>query len=149
MSCINDALIQKYVDGETNPEEVTLVENHISICKKCGLKIENQRKLAVSVKKAINLLAKDSIAIPEFTFPAKNIKRHSLTIRRFSYIIAAACILLFVILITKKKEFKNEDEILLEAGSAMYVDANRPASELPLVISIIDVKGNITEYLIK
>jgi len=149
MSCINDDIIQKYIDGETNPGEITLVENHIATCKKCELKIENQRRLAVSVKKALNLLAKNSTEIPEFTIPSRHIKKPSLTIKRFSDIIAAACILLFVIFITKKKEIKNDDEIIIEIGSVMDVDANRPVSQLPLVISIIDSKGNISEYYIK
>ena len=64
--------------GKLIPEEVTLVENHIATCKKCALKIENQRRLATSVKKAINLLAKDSIEIPEFTIPSRHIKESPL-----------------------------------------------------------------------
>jgi hypothetical protein len=149
MSCIHDDIIQKFIDGETNPEEVTLIENHIATCKKCGLKIENQRKLATSVKKAINLFAKDSIEIPEFAIPLRLIKKPFLSIKRFSYIIAAACILMFVIVITKKKELKNLNEVTHETGFAMDIDANRSISQFPLVINIIDADGNIYEYFIK
>ncbi|MDO9340839.1 MAG: zf-HC2 domain-containing protein [Bacteroidales bacterium] len=149
MNCIHDDIIQKYIDGEANPEEITLVEKHIAICNTCAVKIENQRRLATNVKKAINLLAKDSIEIPKFAIPPRHIKKHYLTTKRLSYIIAAACILLFVFVITQKKEMKNQNEIILEIGSAMDVDANRPVTQLPLVISIIDAKGNISEYFIK
>jgi len=149
MSCIHDDIIQKYIDGETNPEEVILIENHIATCKNCGLKIENQRKLAASVKKAINLLAKDAVEIPEFTISSKHIKTPSLTIKRFSYIIGAASILLFVIVITNKREMKSQVEITLETGFAMDIDANRPVSQFPLVMNIIDADGNIYEYFIK
>jgi hypothetical protein len=149
MNCIKDDVIQKYIDGETTLSEAFLVESHIATCKKCELKIENQRRLAISVKKALNLLAKNSAEIPELAIPSRHIKKPSLTIKRFSDIFAAACILLFVIFITKKKEMKNDDEIIMEIGSVIDVDANRPVSQLPLVISIIDSKGNISEYYIK
>lgn len=149
MICINDDIIQKYIDGETNPKEVALVENHIATCKKCGLKIENQRKLATSVKKAINLLAKDSIEIPEFAVPSRHIKKPSLMTKRFSYIIAVACILLFVFVIMNKNEMKKQNEIIIEIGSVMDVDANRPLSDFPLVLNFIDAEGNISEYFIK
>ena len=149
MICINDDIIQKYIDGEATPTEVSFVENHIASCNKCVLRIENQRRLSTNVKKAINLLSKDSIEVPKFEIPSKNIKKHFLTPKRLYYIIAAACILLFVIVITQKKEMKNDDEIIIEIGSVIDVDANRPVSQLPLVISIIDSKGNISEYFIK
>jgi hypothetical protein len=149
MNCIHDDIIQKYIDREANLEEVTNVENHILNCNKCVIRIENQRKLATNIKKAINLLAKDTIEIPKFEIPTRNIKKHSLTAKRLNYIIAAACFLLFVIVITQKKKIKNNDEIIIEIGSVMDVDANRPVSQLPLVISIIDSKGTISEYFIK
>ncbi|MCX6333163.1 MAG: zf-HC2 domain-containing protein [Bacteroidia bacterium] len=149
MSCIHDDIIQKYIDGETNREEVAFIENHIATCKKCGLKIENQRRVAASVKKAINLLAKDSLEIPEFAIPSRPVKKPSLTIKRFSYIITAACILLFVIVITNKKEMKSQVEITRDTDFAMDIDANRPVSQFPLVINIVDADGNIYEYFIK
>jgi len=149
MSCIHDDIIQKFIDGETDPEEVALVDNHIATCKKCALKIENQRRLATRVKKAINLLAKDSIEIPEFTIPSGQIRKPSLTIKRISCIIAAASILLFVIVITSKREMKSRVEITFETGFAMDIDANRPVSQFPLVMNIIDADGNIYEYFIK
>jgi hypothetical protein len=149
MICIHDDIIQKYIDDEATPNEVSIIENHIASCNKCVIRIENQRRLSINVKKAINLLSKDTIEIPKFEIPSKSIKKHSLTTKRLYYIIAAACVLLFVIVITQKKEMKNDDEIIIEIGSVMDVDANRPVSKLPLVISIIDSKGNISEYYIK
>ena len=149
MICIHDDIIQKYIDDEATPNEVSIIENHIASCNKCVIRIENQRRLSTNVKKAINLLSKDTIEIPKFEIPSKNINKHSLTIKRLYYIIAAACVILFVIVITQKKEMKNDDEIIIEIGSFMDVDANRPVSKLPLVISIIDPKGNISEYYIK
>ncbi|MCX6320817.1 MAG: zf-HC2 domain-containing protein [Bacteroidia bacterium] len=149
MNCIHDDIIQKYIDGEATSEEITFIEKHVATCNKCAVKIENQKRLATSVKKAINLLTKDTLEIPKFAIPPRLIKKHNLTTKRISYIIAAASILLFVIVITQKKEMKKQNEIILEIGSAMDVDANRPVTQLPLVINLIDAKGNISEYFIK
>ena len=148
MICINDDIIQKYIDGEASPKEVSLIENHIASCNNCVKRIENQRILSTSLKKAINLLSKDTIEVPKFEIPSKNIKKHFLTPKRLYYTIAAACVLLFVIVITQRKEIKKDDEIKIDIGSIMDVDANRTVSQLPLVISIIDSKGNISEYII-
>ena len=46
-------MIQKYIDGEVTPQEIALIENHIAICEKCSVKLYNQQRLTVSVKKAI------------------------------------------------------------------------------------------------
>lgn len=149
MICIYNDIIQKYIDGEATPTEVSFIENHIASCNKCVIRIENQRRLSTYVKNAINLLSKDSNEVPKFEIPSKTIKKHFLTPKSLYYIIAAASILLFVIVITQKKEMKNDDEIIFEIGSVMDVDANRPVSQLPSFISIIDSKGNISEYFIK
>lgn len=148
MICINDDLIQKYIDGEASPKEVSLIENHIASCNNCVKRIENQRILSASLKKAINLLSKDVIEIPKFKIPAKSNKKHYLAPKKLYYIIAAACILVLVIVITQKEEIKNDDAIIIEIGSVMDVDANRTVSQFPLVISIIDSKGNISEQII-
>jgi predicted anti-sigma-YlaC factor YlaD len=114
MICINDDIIQKYIDGETTPSEASLVENHIASCNKCVIRIENQRRLSTNVKRAINLLSKDSIEVPKFEIPSKTINKHFLTPKRLYYIIAAACILLFVVVITQKKEIISDDEIKID-----------------------------------
>jgi hypothetical protein len=148
MICINDDIIQKYIDCEATPDEVSSIENHIASCNNCMIRIENQRRLSAYLKKAIALLSKDTIEVPQFEIPTKSIKKHFLTPRRLYYTIAAACVLLFVIVITQTKEIKNNDEIKIDIGSIMDVDANRTVSQLPLVISIIDSKGKISEYII-
>lgn len=148
MICINDDIIQKYIDGEATADEVSLIEIHITECNNCVRRIENQRRLSTYVKKAITLLSKDTLEVPKFEIPAKNIEKHLLTPNRLYYAIAAACVLLFVIVITQKKEIKNDDEIKIDIGSIVDVDANRTVSQLPIVISIIDSKGKISEYII-
>jgi predicted anti-sigma-YlaC factor YlaD len=149
MTCIKDDIIQKYIDGECTPEDVAIVERHFSTCKKCLTRVENQKSFAATIKKAIYQLEQEAIEIPKFELQSKNTKNPILPAKKLYYIIAAACILLFILTITQKKEFKPNDEIRFEIGSIIDVDANRPVSKFPLVIHIIDVKGNISEYYIK
>jgi len=148
MTCINDDIIQKYIDSEASPKEISLIKNHIASCNICVKRIENQRRLSTSLKKAINLLSDGTVEVPKFNIPTKSNKKHYLTPKRLYYIIAAACILVLAIVITQKEEIKNDDEILIEIGSAMDVDANLPVSQFPLVISVIDSNGNISEQII-
>lgn len=147
MICINDDMIQKYIDGEATPNEVTFIENHIALCNNCLKRIENQRKLSTYVKKAIILLSKDTIEVPKFEIPTKIINKPFLTPKRIYYTIAAACVFLIVFFISQKKDFKDNDEIKIEVGSIMDIDANRTVSQLPFFISIIDSKGKVTEYI--
>jgi hypothetical protein len=148
MNCIPDDLIQKYIDGEASPDEVSTIEKHIASCNKCVIRIVEQRRLSAYVKKAINLLSNDIIEVPKFEIPSKKIKTHFLTSKRLYYTIAAACAIFFVIVITKRQEIKKEDDIKIDISSIIDVDANRTVSQLPLVISIIDSKGNSSEYII-
>jgi len=149
MNCIKDFNIQKFIDGEATQSEASIIENHIKTCEKCEVKVNNQRKLAAAIKKGINLLEKDSIEIPGILIPSKAIKINSSSNRRLIYLIAAASILLFLFVVRPKDETTNQQANSVEFGYSMEVDANRPVSKLPMVISIIDSKGNVTEYFMK
>jgi len=142
-------LIQRYIDGEIAAEEVTFIEKHILSCRKCADKIIHQRRLAASVKNAINLSEKGIIEIPAFSVTPKPVKRIAFTIRRAIYIMAAASVLLFMFVIGKNKWTNRQNENFVELSLRMDVDANLPVSQLPMVINMIDSEGNITEYTIE
>jgi len=149
MSCINDDIIQKYVDGETTPEEVALIEKHIGNCKKCNEKVENQQRLADSIKKALDLLVEDPVEIPKIAMPSNHIKRRLIIGKRLIYGISAACIILFALFITQNREYRIENEEIIVHSLDWEYDANRTISQQQMVISIIDLEGNITEYFIE
>jgi hypothetical protein len=147
MRCIKNDLIQKYIDGETSPKEVVLIEKHIEICEKCTAKVDEQRKLSSVIKKAINLLSEKTAGIPVFIMPVEGNKKRYFTVRKLVYVVSAACILLFISIISLKKEPENHTEIILiEPVFAPEFDANLPVSQQQIVITIIDSKGNRTEY---
>lgn len=146
MTCINNEIIQKYIDGEATPKEIVRIEKHIIKCEKCALKVVNLRDMANKIKTAINLLAEDTIVIPSIAIPPALNKKRSFTTRRIIYTIAAACILLFIVVISQKKEPENQPVTTIEPGFALDIDANRPVSQQSLVITIIDSEGNVSEY---
>jgi len=148
MNCIKDYIIQKYIDGEASHSEVLLIENHTLTCAKCAEKVNNQQRLAESIKKGINLLEIDTVEIPGFLIPSKTINSNSISNRRLFYIIAAASVLMFLFVIRPKNDTIRQQENSIELGYSMEVDANRPVSKLPMIINMIDSKGNVTEYFI-
>jgi hypothetical protein len=148
MTCLKDHTIQEYLDGEVNYETLAKIEKHIAKCDKCRSKIDYKKRLSTRIKRTLNLISSNTIDIPEFKVPQIKTRKFTLA-TRISYVTAAASLLLFVFVIAKKKENKNQDELATESGFAIYIDANRPVSELPLIINVNDGKGNNTEYFIE
>ena len=146
MNCLNSELIQKYIDGEASPKEVTRLENHIRECGKCTAKIDLQRKLAENVKRAINIMVENNLELPTIKLTPSPVKEYFFTARRILYIVAAACILIFVIVIRSERSENIQNVITIEPGFAHDIDANRPVSQQSLVITIVDSEGNVSEY---
>ncbi|MBN1791850.1 MAG: zf-HC2 domain-containing protein [Bacteroidales bacterium] len=147
MSCIKKGTIQKYIDGECTLSETVQIERHLADCKKCSVNVEYQRKLASGLRKALSLLSQESKGIPIINVPDKTARTRLLTVRRLAYILAAACIILFVVIISQKKEPENQAEIIMiEPGFATEFDANQPVSDQQMIMTIIDSEGKKTEY---
>jgi hypothetical protein len=147
MSCIDNNHIQKFIDGESTPKEAARINKHIAGCENCAASIDHQRDLATRFKKAINLLAEETLEIPGIAVPPAQIKKHFFRAKRLIYVVAAACVLLFILVIRHRKEPEIRDEIItLESGFASGFDANRTVSQQPLIITITDSKGNVSEY---
>ncbi len=148
MSCLKDEIIQKYIDGEANRNEIILVENHIANCEECAVRIENQKSLATGVKKAINLLAEDTIEIPKSVKSSVQSKKRIITGRRLLYIASAACILLIVLIIPRKKDIEVQTETIFTHDLDWEYDANKTISQQQMYIHIIDVEGDITKFYV-
>ena len=66
MNCINDEIIQKYIDCEVKQDEIVLLEQHLKECTSCSEKVELQRDLSNKLKSAIDSIVDDNIEIPAF-----------------------------------------------------------------------------------
>ena len=147
MNCIDEQLLQKYIDCECTENEKTLVKQHLSECTVCAQKKAEIENLSAEIKLAINSLTIENIEIPAFknTNPIAKGKNLKLII----YSLSAACILAFVLFVVDKKIEFNQKEITIVQSIPREVDANRPASEQEFVIEVYDDKGNYKEYLIE
>ena len=149
MTCIKDDIIQKYVDGETTPEEVAQIEKHIVNCEKCTEKVDNHLRLADGIKETLDLLLEDPVEIPEILATKSQSKKRLIRGKKLIYSLSAACILIFVLFITQNKKHRIENEEIIVHSIDWEYDANRTISQQQLVISIIDLEGNVTEYFIE
>jgi len=152
MKCLSDEIIQQYVDGETTPEQLVLIEQHLGSCSICAARVESQKKLAEGIKSAINRLVEDDIEVPGFVPSGKVNKSFVLrkrTIYRIAAGLAAACIIMALIVFNNEQEPEKPNQILLVQNFDQDVDANLPIAEQPLVIRVYDSEGNLIEYEIE
>ncbi len=144
MRCINDELIQKFVDKEASAKEIYIVESHLSTCSKCSQKVEEKRCAAMRIKGLISSLNKNEIQVPIFKEPVNQKKTLHIQLRKFAYVASAACLLtLFLVFYQKPKE---EIQFLYSYDIESEYNANLPLSEQEMVIEIIDSEGKLIKY---
>lgn len=146
MNCIDEQLLQKYIDGECIDSEKVAVNQHISVCPLCLKKHAEMEKISRGLKKAINFLTAENLEIPTFKIPAS---RSGKNMKLFLISLPAACVLLFVLLFANKKNETNQKELIIVQSIPREVDANRPASEQEFIIEVFDGKGTRSEYIIE
>lgn len=143
MNCIDEGLIQKFADGETTREETLKIGSHLSVCPGCAAKVEQQRKLSAAIKYAFTSYARETGSIPGFRLPGRPSRKERFSLKVLAYTSAAACLLILVLLLSKEKP----QVASMDLGLEVATDANLPVHQLPLIISIVDQEGKITEYM--
>lgn len=146
MSCIDNELIQKFIDGEASKHEVKLIKQHISECRVCTEKIDQQKKLAIRIKEAIDVLVTDEIKLPEFNYPKQNNRLINTNIRRFLYALSAACVLFFAIWVSDNGQQVEMEEVVFYNNVDWEYDANKPITDQQMTFKVIDADGNVSEY---
>jgi len=149
MSCINSEIIQKYIDGELTPRQLSETELHLEDCPECVAKVNQRQKLAAGIKDAIRFLTDETLQAPLIALGGKHPDKRHFTAKRLFYYLSAACILLFAILFTFQKAPVNQEKNAIVTNTDWEVDANRPISQQELILNVIDGEGNITEYQIR
>ena len=144
MKCIDNELIQKYIDGETTLSESKQVKKHISNCSQCTQDIEEQRAFTDCIKKGIGDWSKQLIVVPEFVTPILKKRRLNVKFKHYFYAVSAACaIFLFIFLFPEQKS--NEQETRLIYGFYGEIDSNLPVYQQEMSIMIIDSNGKVVE----
>ena len=129
MKHLNDKTIQSYIDNELPESERKMVEMHLGECPSCSQKIEARRAFTEKLKKSMETLVSDNVAVPEFSFgkatrPEVNVNRIVL----ISSLATACSIALIAVLINLLSKPKPADYIFDYYTIEDY-DANKPFAE--------------------
>lgn len=146
MKCINNELIQRYLDGETARSETERIESHIRTCVECTRRVEEQRAFITRLRKQLCSSSElPVVEIPPFVMPDKRMGRRVsplLANRRYLvYAASVACVLLLLFFVhpKHKKSRKLQPVFLLESD----FDANKPVLEQDLMLYLIDEEGKM------
>lgn len=131
MKHLNDKTIQSYIDNELPENERKRVESHLEECLLCKQKVESQRAFSDKLKKSLETLAPDDIAVPEFSFGRTT--RPEVNVTRIAIIssLATACaiglIVMAINLLSKPKP--NPADFIFDYYTIEDYDANKPFAE--------------------
>lgn len=146
MKCIDEALLQKYIDGECTEKEKADIEKHFSNCPECRIRNAEKVKLSTEIKQALRFLNTQNTVIPNFQLPATQSGKSR---RLFIISLPAACILIFALFFTKNEIEATQEELIVVESILREIDANLPASEQDFVIEVFDGNGGRSEYIIE
>ena len=168
MKCINDELIQKYIDGETNTQETARIEQHLAECPHCARKVEEHRTFVNAIKRDLDSLISD-YPISDFRYPISDypIIRFPISDNRISdiayrishnriskisyrkYLIPAlaACLISFVVFFIHKHDEKPPQPTAVQMIYSFdgEFDSNKPVSQQEMTIVMIDAHGKIID----
>jgi anti-sigma factor RsiW len=139
-------MIQQYIDGELNPEEVAFIEQHLKGCNSCAARLESQRKLSKKLKSAIDSIVDDNIEIPTFE-TGKKLPRKPVFV--IASMIAAACLVLFFVVFRNGESVQTANQISSAGIYPFEPDANQPLSGQPLIIHVAGPDGNQIDYIME
>ena len=145
MKCINDEMIQKYIDGEINVQEAENIAKHAEKCAFCAQKIAEQRTFADCIKKKTGKWGAEPVAIPEFIAPTLSKRRFIIQKKYYIYVTSAAACAILLIFLLLPKENKMSDYQMIYCFDGDF-DSNRPYSQQEMTIKIFDPNGKIVEF---
>ncbi len=129
MKHLNDKTIQNLIDNELPESERKKMEMHLEECPSCRQRVEAQRAFSEKMKKSLETLVPDEIAVPEFSF--RRTARPEMNVTRIALIssLATACaIALIAVLINLLPKPKPANRII-DFYTIEDYDANKPYAE--------------------
>lgn len=148
MKCINNELIQRYIDGETAQQKTEWIASHLRTCAECARRVEEQRAFIALLKNRLRppFESPASFESPPFVMPYRPTRRFTLHLssanrKYIVYAASVACVLLLLFFVHPKKEKTEEMKLLFLLESDF--DANKPVLEQDLMLYLIDTEGNV------
>jgi len=96
MKCIDDELIQRFIDGETDSQETARIEKHLAECYQCARNVEAQGAFADVIKNEIGQWNRQPVIVPGFVTPVSRKNKLNLKIRHYLYAVSAAAAVLLM-----------------------------------------------------
>lgn len=152
MKCIDDDLIQRYLDGEIKLDEKVKLEKHLSECVHCSERLEHQRIRTSHIKDLLNSLAQEEVARPPVSIfkrsPASKPQNKGSVFwswkRNIVYGFCTVCVIALVFICRHNTCPKEEPKIIHLQSIVEEVDANRPITDQKTVLVEINSDGKVS-----
>ncbi len=146
MNCINEDHMQRYLDNECSQADREVIGQHIGQCQRCSSSFTEYSERLSKIKTLFELLNTKQSEIPEFRIPEPNRKLRNIILRYLLPMAAAAGLLLLLLLrpFHKTQELPSSGHYIQNYISG-ELDANKPVSEYPLVVTVIAADGSILQ----
>lgn len=149
MSCLNEEQIQQYLDNEYGNEEKEVIKRHLETCPGCQKALARQRQRWADLKQSLDLLVTAKPAIPPFRAPKRNINQKKISVKYLLPIAVAAGLLLLLLF----RLLSDSDQIPINGQNIQFVhteelDANKPVTDYPLIMTIVEPDGTVTQTTI-
>jgi len=148
MKCIEDDIIQKYIDKEISVNEAMLIESHLATCSKCKQKYIEHKNLCNEMIQSLNEGFSQHIYIPPFKYPKSTKRSLKSTYKKMVYAISAASIIAFAYFFLTNTNAGSSEKMYVNSYDEIF-DANKTISQQGIMITIIDPKGDIKEVNLK
>ena len=129
MKHLNNKTIQNLIDNELPENDRKTVEMHLDECPSCRQKVEAQRAFSEKMKKSLETLVPDEIAVPEFSF--RRTARPEMNVTRIALIssLATACAIALIALIVNLLPKPKPTNRIIDYYTIEDYDANKPYAE--------------------
>ncbi len=137
MKCLNDTLIQQYIDNELSRWRMLRVENHLLHCKECERRVlEHQAKVDL-VRAAFNESFPRGFAVPTWQ-PAdrRKIIRRRLTIAGAAAVTIAIILTLTLLHQPKEVQAQPQPSMVIRYEIADEYDANQPVDQQEYAVKV-------------
>jgi anti-sigma factor RsiW len=129
MKHLNNKTIQNLIDNELPENDRKTVEMRLDECPSCRQRVEAQRAFSEKMKKSLETLVPDEIAVPEFSF--RRTARPDVNVTRIALIssLATACAIALIALIVNLLPKPKPTNRIIDFYTIEDYDANKPYAE--------------------
>ncbi len=146
MNCLDEHKVQMYIDNELHADEHLEVEDHLNKCKACLELVENGIKLSIEIKDTFNNMIDENIIVPDFHYP-KPIKKTKR--KKYFWLSSAAAAILVLFILSPKDQVNSPIQHNNCQNLDFEIDANKPISEMVMIMKLTDPDGNISEIYLE